>query len=91
MSDKCREIVEIILRSEQRIDSRNHGLWYKHQLKAERAADVDQRCRARGTASGFYLTVAGTRDTRQAGNLLLGQLLAFTRSLQQMPDLQQGL
>jgi hypothetical protein len=91
MSHECREIVEVILRPQQRADGRNHGLRYKHQFKPESAADVDQGRRARSTASGFYLTIAGARYTRHVGNLLLRQLPAFTRSFQQLPDFQQGI
>jgi hypothetical protein len=90
MRHECREIVDIVMRPQQRIDGRDHRLRYKHQFKPESAGDIDQRRRARSTASGLYLTIAGTRYTRHVGNLLLGQLQAFTRSLQQLPDFQQG-
>jgi hypothetical protein len=91
MRHECREIVEIVMRPQQRIDRRNHRLRYKHQLKSESTGDVDQGRRARSTASGFYLAIAGTRYARHVGNLLLRQLPAFTRSLQQPPDFQQGI
>lgn len=90
MSNECREIVEIIMRPQQRAYGRDHSLRYEHQFKPESAANVHQGRRARGTASRFYLAIAGTRYTRRVGNLLLGQLPGFTRSLQQLPDFQQG-
>ncbi|MBB3302791.1 hypothetical protein FHT72_006296 [Rhizobium sp. BK077] len=86
---ESREIVDIVMRPQQRIDGRDHRLRYKHQFKPESAGDIDQRRRSRSTASAFYLTIAGTRYTGYVGNLLLRQLPAFSRSLQQLPDLQQ--
>lgn len=79
------------MRLHQRIDGRYHGLWYEHQLKAERAGYVDQGRCARSTTSGFYLTITGTRYTRHVGNLLLRQSLDFSRGLQQLPNFQQGI
>ncbi len=55
------------MRPQQRIDGRNQGLWYEHQLKAERAGDIDEGRRARSTTSSFYLTITGTRYTRHVG------------------------
>lgn len=66
-----REIVEIVMRSQQRVAGRNHGLRYNHQLKAKSTGDVDQGRRARSTASVPYLAIAGTRYARHVCNLFL--------------------
>jgi hypothetical protein len=91
VSHECREVIRIVVRPQQGINSWNHRLRDEHQFKPERAGDVNEGRRARSTASGFYLTIAGTRYACHLGNLFLCQLSGFTGSFQQLPDLQQGI
>ncbi|MBB4320541.1 hypothetical protein GGE47_003933 [Agrobacterium tumefaciens] len=91
VSHECREIIQIVVRPQQSINSRNHSLRDEHQFKPERAGDVDEGRRARSTASGFYLTIAGTRYACHLGNLFLCQLPDFTGSFQQLSDFQQSI
>ena len=91
VSRECREIIQIVVRPQQGINSRNHRLRDEHQFKPKRADDVDDSRRAGSTASAFYLTIAGTRYAGHLGNLFLCQLSGFTGSFQHLPDFQQSI